>query len=217
MAGNSGFSPMVPRIGTLNEGFAKIETSTQLGRGQGFYSPIGSGPQALSATPGSDNVPKMEPRTPKTAGPKRKISKLQASKTTRSNRKGLTVIEKSDIRCIVGECFISCPSIKQYKKHLKTVHAVSTSHTSDKIVDCQVPGCLKKLREGSMMRHITQTHLKASHVVCDICHARFSRVDSLRSHESKHAESTSKHNVGCDDGLLETRQILDEFVWTSVN
>jgi hypothetical protein len=138
--------------------------------------------ESSTPTPGLNAAPTAEPSTPKI--PKRKTQKRQAPKLEdQLKAQGLTgiIIEQKNLKCIVGECSVICALVDDYKKHLKTVHEIRNSHTSGNLVDCPVSECSKKLREGSVMRHIL-THSDAIRLGCTACPRSFTRIDSLRTH-----------------------------------
>ena len=156
-------------------------------------------PQTTMTTrPASDIVSKKEPESLTFLySVQGKPSKDEMSKMTRFKMhdpdvEGIVRIEKENVGCIIRGCSTSCPSIDKYKAHLKNVHGIRNSHTSGSKIDCPVPGCPKKLREGSMMRHIILFHMNAIRVACPHCLTSYTRIETLRAHlDKKHGGSVS--------------------------
>lgn len=142
----------------------------------------------------ADIASRPEASTLKISYPKRKAPRAHESTSTRfkvqSIKDNIIIVEKEDIKCIVGECEEPCASIKEFKIHLKTAHGIRNSHTPGDNVDCPVSGCARRLQVGSLMRHILK-HIDAVRVVCAICPMNYSRIETLRQHIARKHGSSS--------------------------
>ncbi|KAH9480751.1 hypothetical protein JR316_0007351 [Psilocybe cubensis] len=92
------------------------------------------------------------------------------------------------IPCPLAGCTAASKGIKALEKHLAEAHEYRRKKTRDQnSVVCPIYGCIVKVGEGNLNRHIAETHTNVWYY-CTMCDTGRSRQDDLKNHfETVHA------------------------------